>query len=537
MANPISTVVESPHPWEHGPPILDLIRAWDGDQPLELPDEEPPSDSKVRFAPGALDGILTHHYGGAGEQEEARFVDTVLNALGTLICSDTDEARAALYRISLEDSVASHADAILEELTRQEDFGPEEVRPHARWLIRTAAHRGPLKLGIVLLGVTGSEEDVPDLVILARHDEFALYAAVAVGNLLDDPTEALWEMARRVHGWGKIHVVERLFDRVEDRPDIRAWLLRHGCANEVMPEYLAYGCAVSGRLIEALTTAEPDDELLDEASLILTSLLHGGPAAGIESYEEGVLAIRILLGHLESRCETLERLDTFRTVLLWLTFEPTVEDEPSEREGYWVRLERLGWTEDVRDVLATTCRNILSRPEWHERIRSAYASDDPRRSGYAWALSRAVGLDLWEIGFEQLTADPLNFTLYLRLRQTDDTSRLRRLVAFGESHLPLGTIAVGPSDSHGLGPGYEVHNCLDTLLGAMQFEDVFSAALVAAALRSPVVRNRNLAITALERQPVEVWRLPLADDLQRAAREEPNEKGRERLETLLPAMR
>jgi len=98
-----------------------------------------------------------------------------------------------------------------------------------------------LKLGFILLRLAGAEDDRPDLMALARRDEFTLFAAVAVGNIQADPTGTWWAMARRVHGWGKVHLVERRSYRVEDRPDIRPWLLTRGCANEVMPEYLAYG--------------------------------------------------------------------------------------------------------------------------------------------------------------------------------------------------------------------------------------------------------------------------------------------------------
>ena len=59
-------------------------------------------------------------------------------------------------------------------------------------------------------------------------------------------------------------------------------------------------------------------------------------------------------------------------------------------------------------------------------------------------------------------------------------------------------IATGPADLLGLGPEFELHACLDALLQHMQRPGVFSVPIVAAALRSPVVRNRHLAAAALE---------------------------------------
>jgi hypothetical protein len=52
-------------------------------------------------------------------------------------------------------------------LVWQSDFVPEELLPHAHRLVRIAAHREPLKLDIVLLGLAGTEDDVDDLMVLA----------------------------------------------------------------------------------------------------------------------------------------------------------------------------------------------------------------------------------------------------------------------------------------------------------------------------------------------------------------------------------
>jgi hypothetical protein len=139
-------------PWATGPAILPTLRAWAGRDLCPLPDEPPDIGSKLRFAPGAWDGITTHHMGAAGEHDEARHVLTTVAALARLVRENADEARATLYRLYLDQTISQHADAILEELRRQNEFGPVDLRPQARWLVEHAVHREPLKLGIVLLG-------------------------------------------------------------------------------------------------------------------------------------------------------------------------------------------------------------------------------------------------------------------------------------------------------------------------------------------------------------------------------------------------
>jgi hypothetical protein len=506
-----------------------------------LPDEEPASGDKVRFASGAWDGILTHHMGTSGEHEEAKFVNDALDSLKKLIRSDDDRSRRDFYGRLLKTSIVPYADAFIEELSRQREFGPEALRRHARWLVQVATHREPLKVGVVLLGLSGTPEDVDDLIALARHDEFTLFEAVAVANIQDDPTDSWWAMARSVHGWGKVHLVERLCGRVEDRPDVRDWLLRHGCDNQIMPEYLAACCARAGRLATALEADDPDEELLDGACLILRALLNGGPAEDIDSYEDGVATASSLIGHLAARCESLKRLELVVALLDWLDIPvPTdpaklgvASENQEETEDRWSSREELGWTNSTRTDLAVRCREILGRDGWREKVILAYSSDDAYQRMLAWSLAPRVGVDLWESGCGRLSTDPLDSHLYWNLMRTDNPERIRRVIAFAEANLPLDEIATGPADELGLGPAYRAHSCLDFIVQEMRREGVFGVRLVASALRSPVVRNRNMAVAALEHHPIEEWGAALTGELKRAVSEEPDGQLRERMKRIL----
>jgi hypothetical protein len=120
----------------------------------------------------------------------------------------------------------------------------------------------------------------------------------------------------------------------------------------------------------------------------------------------------------------------------------------------------------------------------------------------------------------------------LRCNRPEDRDRIRRVIAFAEANLPLDEIASGPSNLIGLGSAYGAHRCLDFVVQEMRRHSVFSPRLVAAALRSPVVRNRNLAVAALENHPIEEWGPELARDLLRAASAEPDEQVRERMEAV-----
>jgi hypothetical protein len=137
----------------------------------------------------------------------------------------------------------------------------------------------------VLCGLTGAGAD-NDVLLLGGHEEFTLFAATAVMRSAADPDPVLFDLAHRVHGWGRIHLVERLIE--SPRSEIEDWLLRGGYRNTVMDEYVAYLVAERCGLKEALHDPVVDEELLDAAGGLIVALLHGGPAQDIEGYDDGV---------------------------------------------------------------------------------------------------------------------------------------------------------------------------------------------------------------------------------------------------------
>jgi len=63
---------------------------------------------------------------------------------------------------------------------------------------------------------------------------------------------------------GQIHAVERLEPTSDE---IREWILRKGCANEIMDAYLGLECGNKGNLIGALRHGSIDDELFEVSVL------------------------------------------------------------------------------------------------------------------------------------------------------------------------------------------------------------------------------------------------------------------------------
>lgn len=511
------------------PRLYELIAAWDGSTPLELPEEG--EHSGPRLVSGARDGIATHHMASLGEADEARQVYGVANGLRRLVGGGGDDSWLEFVTLAGAEQVVRYADALGSELARMGDLTEPRVAPHARRLVREATKCEALKLGILLLGLYGDKSDLEMLLTVGRHEEFTLFTALAVARLVPDPLPVWWRMARGLNGWGKVHLVERICDMLEESEEsydeIRAWLLREGCSNEVLPEYVACRCAIGGALHTTLTVSDPDDALLDGASIIVEALMNDeGPSEDMSDYEHGVRVVTSLLAHLEKRCDSVHRLSTVIRIREWnATFDQGTESRRA-------RLESLGWSSACRAALDATCATIIEHDRWKRIVQEAYESDDFTQRRLAWSAAEAVGVDLWDSAFRKLEQSPLDEVLYFELFQTDDAYRQRRLIAFAERNLPLDEIACGPSLELGLGDAWRAHGCLAFALQALCCPELFSPTLVSAGLRSPVTGVRNAAVSVLESHPAGRWKADLAEVLEVSLRTEPSEALRDRLRAL-----
>jgi len=521
-------------------PLLDLIRAWNGEGELELPDDGPPDWDlgEVRFASGAIDGILLNHIAPPEDEETNARARAIVDAVEQVATTLAEADMERLYGVAREEALITAGDAIVEQLHSRDGIDGERLWAIGKWLVETATHREPLKLGILILGLGAIDDDIETLKMLARHDEFTLFAAVAIGSLCEDPADHWLELASTVRGWGKIHLVERLTESAPERADIRDWLLRHGCGNEVEEGYLAYLCASAGDLAGALAAEEIDDGLLDGALTITLSLIEGGPSVDIQGYDEGTVAVGHLIGHVENRCNTLQRLYTVVKIAEWLRWLRPTRDaefddgaEPPDFETLEA-LETMGWSGPVRRELLGRCERLLSAPEWPDRLRAAYKAGKEPASGLAFSCAEILRVDLWPIAMKRLQKKPHDQAIYYDLMRTTDLARRGEVIAFAEDHLPLDRIASGPGLELGLGDDRDARGALDCLLQEMERQGPFSDILVAAAMRSPVIRHRLQACGILIDRDPESWGDLIEDALNLTLGDEPDEDVREQLQSL-----
>ena len=507
-------------PWSDRPSLYQHILAHirPGEPGLaaggeELPDQELVEEvQKVRWAPGALDGVFGHHTEG-GEPEET--AEEVLEALRAFTRKASGERAAALYHLLAGGTAIEYVDHLLSAVLADDRLLLDRVRAVARWIATGAPDREAVKIAIALLGLFRDGLDRDLLLALGRHEELTLYTAVALGNSGEQPARILWELARNVNGWGRIQAVERLAGAAD--PEVAAWLLREGYRNSILYEYTALTCASAGNLIGVLRDPDPDEALLVGAGEILTTLIRGreGPAEGIGEYPEGAEAAELYLGHLRRRpCLGIEHLLAADAIRKFLDEEDGEAQDPD-----------LGWPQR-RDAILEHAKAVLARPEWPEIVERELTSSEPQTFHHAAAAAQALGFDVWDLYFERLERGE---DMWYFVMQTDDPERIDRVVALAEERLPLDRIAAGPGEELGLGPRFRDHSALDFVLQDLQRFPGQGWPLLRAGLQSPVIGNRNMAARALAAWDRSAWP-PEAEFLLRSAlAHEPYEPTRELL--------
>lgn len=440
-----------------GPSIYDVVRSHvtlhgELDDPLlELPDEPPAAPGDARWSPGAIDGVMIHHTSCCASPTTALVPWATHLACAAASCPSEQNLRA-LHGELARVSPLGYVDDLLTAVCDAEPSG-EGLHAVARWLVTASANRRVVKVGIALLGMLGFADDDADVVwTLALHEEFTLFAAIALARNDDRPDETVWQLAQRLHGWGRIHCVEQLATTTDDR--IKDWILREGYRNTVMVDYLAWTAATAGRLTAVLRES-PDRGQLTAAGEILTALLREGPARDVGAYDDGEEAVSLFLEHLMGEPGTL---DDFAAVEAICDF---VQDD-----GAWATDAREGWSPARTRFVAELCTEILHRAHWPELVAEGLRSADRHQFALADSAAASLGIDTFDVHLARIHADPLGCG-WMRAWAQADGERAERLAALAREVLPLDVIASGPRDEHGDGLAYAAHRTLGLTLQAL----------------------------------------------------------------------
>lgn len=498
--------------------IYDFLAQWSDETGVlphaaqTLPDEPAWQEGEdiLRWSPGALDGVFSHHVANNTAQEKAA---QVTQAIIRVLRRSSSKNMQAFYQLVKQDTPLGFIDDLLKMMGASQAIDARRLRALMLFLVTQAPDRQVVKVAMALLAFFPYQQSVNILQTLGCHDEFTLYAVVAMRAILPPEEFALaWlALAKRTAGWGRIHLIERLPEPLDQT--IRQWLLREGYNNDVMVEYTALHCAENGLLHDALQ-GEVDAELLKGAAEILLGMIRGEPGPGINEYAFAAQACERYLAHIVpgSAADLLHY-------------------KAAGEIGRLVDEEAFA-SEAERERLGALCAQIRGLPEWPALIEAGLHDDDDVIFHTALQLCREQGGDPWPAIYQRHREKPER-SLWYQLMQTDNPDYIAQVIALAESELDLDAIGSGPQKSLGMGPLYQQHSALDFVLQDLKRFPGQGWTLIRTGLKSPVMRNRHMALNALEIWPQALLPADAVASVADAADREPDEALKERLATLL----
>ena len=464
-------------------------------------------EDSIRWVAGGLDGAFGHHNDPA---EASEFSKALAKAMKQLFKKNSPEALAALYHLLAPESTLNFIDSFMEYAIAADLTEDPSFYALAKWLLKNAPDREPVKAGIAMLGVCATADDQDLFIDIGKHEEFTLFSCVALLHSLAEPEEALFRLGKAVHGWGRIQVVERLENTTNE--EIKAWLLKEGYKNNIMYEYTAYQCATTGDLLAALKQEEPDDELLIAAGNLLSSM--NEPGTPLEEYIDAPQATLLLMRHLANREISISQFLSVNAIKELVLALPETETKSSGGIPTWA---------EVSEEVLNICEAMRNRSGWEEKIRAQLKSDNDQDFFDATRLADLFGIDTWEMYFERVKQGKEDWYFLMRTR---DESRIEQAVALAEELLPLTEIASGADEKMGMGEGFKAHRCLDFVLQELREWPGHGYKLICTGLKSPVTRNRNLALKALQVWGKDHWQNDTEALLNELQKDEPNEQTR-----------
>lgn len=323
-----------------------------GTEAMTLPDEPAARRfSRLRWMPGALEGLGTRHMQWDGSAKAVQAVTLLMQIAG-----GDASAEPALYELLRADDVVTYYNDALDYASARIPDAEPELHDLARRLATQSRDRGPVKFGIAMLGSIGDEDDLDIVRTLALHDEFGLYAAGAIAELAPQRQQALYEMAQKVDGWGRIEAVS-LMTATPD-PKLRRWLLTEGFRNDVTAQYLAYHCATIADLADAM--ADPANakevEFLTGVSDLIQSLIKPGPSRDSQTYEQ---TPEVAIAYLQAVQGKRDSIDFLLTAQMLNEYANTAPP----------------WTADQKASVKKLAAPILADKSWRRRVIAALSDD------------------------------------------------------------------------------------------------------------------------------------------------------------------
>lgn len=234
-------------------------------------------DGKIKWADGAMDGVTLYHMGTSpADENELALMEQAVRATGEGNVEKAIELFTELGKLKSALSLIDDLQQFI--IEHQTELPIRNVLVTSAKIIRHSEDRECVKYGLAmleLLNIGGISELISMVSTVGLSDEFTLFALFILMKL-EDGNERVFELAKKVHGWGRIHAVERL-EPTND--EIRNWILMEGVHNDVMPAYSALTCWNKAKVAEIIK-GDLSEDMVKGIRDIINGLMDEGPVSG-----------------------------------------------------------------------------------------------------------------------------------------------------------------------------------------------------------------------------------------------------------------
>lgn len=492
-------------------------------------EEKGKDDNEIRFAPGALEGILGHHSSGKGEDA---------GKLALFLKKHFNENPGEVVRLYEEEwkqqRTATIRDEILKEIIdHRESYDAGKIMELAYTMMVEGTKIETVKMGLTLMAlfdVSENEQIKRVLLTLGCCEDFTEYVLVNISDWPgEEQNQVYFEFAKKLRGWGKIEAVERL---EADTDEIKEWILCEGCKNSILYDYLGLICAEKCDFLERLRVGGLKEEEWKGASDIMEGLLGEGPCLGISALEGAEETIYWYL------CESSKKKMEVESLRQVLDIRDYLEDGgKNKRESYGGEEENAEgeWKEKALCKLTEILNNVDEKAVILQGLK-----DKKYNAVYT---ARALKIDISGELFDLMQTD---FETYYRygdyflepIETGEDRYRMAlRYIRLCENHLDYAHLPTGMGNCRAF--ELDMHWNVDMVVQYLDRYPGEGQELIRVSLHAPVIRWRNMAARALEAwkehygKKVEEFAPELYQDVLEVAKQECDERLKERFRALL----
>ena len=377
----------------------------------ELPEDFklPPKDPNgVPWADGAMDGVYIYHT--VGNEED---IEPLKNIVFQISEGKFEEAETNLDKLDF--SMVSRTNSLLSWIIQeQKQINIDNLCEFAISQLSTSKNIEVIKFCLCVLEIIKLETEkdtIEKVKILALSDEFTLYCLNILKNLKNS-NEEIFEIAKKVKGWGRIYSVKYL--KVTN-DEIKEWILEEGCHNYIIPAYTAYTCAKKINLVEILNEDKISNKKFNDISYLMNALLDEEAITGISNLEDRELLIERYLEKAKTLASTEE--DYYAVITL---------------------KEYIKNNKEINNELIKICDEILNSENTRNNVKELL------KEGYGYNIAKYLGIDIDKYILEYLQDNPLkNPYIVFNISEREN---MKKLVSLIEKKLTLEKLEGAPTD-------------------------------------------------------------------------------------------